>query len=65
MVTFDSFLNFVIPIIVLFGGLFLFYRALKEPIDTFFNLVKGAAGWTKGKVSGNPEEEDYLGLQYE
>lgn len=30
----------IILIVITIGGLFIFYKALKEPLDLFFDLIK-------------------------
>ena len=65
--TFDSTLNAVIPWIVGIIGLFLFYRALKEPLDHLGRLIKSAFSYIGGignRSSGDsriltPNELDY------
>ena len=46
---FDSFLNTVVPFLVVIVGFYLLYRPLKEPIDNFF-------GWIKGLFSGKDKD---------
>lgn len=58
MVTFDSFLNAVIPIVVVVVMLYLLYRPLKEPLSGLWNLIKKGFG----RVRGNKDEENMLNV---
>ena len=40
MATFDSMLNAIIPWVIGVIGIFLFYKALKEPLDKLGGLIK-------------------------
>jgi len=67
MGTLDDTINTVIPIIVLFVGLYLLYRPLSEPINKLLSMVKSGVLGIKGRVSKDGEEEPgELGeIQYE
>ena len=54
--TLDSILNFLIPFLVVFGGLMLFYKLLKEPLDKLFAWIKE---FFKGRGGGGSEDDIY------
>ena len=47
MVTFDSFLNWVIPPAIFIFFMFVLYNALKEPIDKGVGAIKSLIGYFK------------------
>jgi len=67
--TFDSFLNSVIPWLIAIIGIFILYRPLKEPVNELFGFIGRIIGWGKNKI--NPRDEEgtmtdiYKGIDYE
>lgn len=60
---FDSFINAIIPWVIIIFSIFLLYRPLKEPIDLMFSTIGNLFGWGKEKVSS--EDEFYKNITYE
>jgi len=46
----------IILTVIVIGGLFIFYKALKEPLDLFFGLIKRGIESLKDRVSGARED---------
>ena len=66
--SFDSFINAVIPWVVGITGIFLLYKPLKGPINELFGAIGKMVGWGKNKI--NPRDEEggvidiYKGIDY-
>jgi len=63
MASLESVLNTIIPWAIGILGVYLLYRPLKVPIDSFFRMIANSLRWTKSKVSGeqnNEFEHEYL-----
>ena len=58
---FDTFLDWTIPKVIFIVGMFLFYKALKEPLDKLGGIIKRGINY----ISGSPETEDYTTIEYE
>ena len=68
MADFDSFLNLVIPWIILVVGIYLLYRPLKEPLKPLFAGIGNFCGSMKRKITGEDNDrlyEDINTLEYE
>ncbi len=65
---FDSFLNAIIPWIIIVVFAFLLYKPLKEPISELFKLIREMIGWGKNKINPKDEEGEfsdvYKGIDY-
>ena len=66
--SFDGFINAIIPWIVVIVGIFLLYRPLKKPINELFSLIGRMVGWGKNKINPKDEEGEvtdiYKGIDY-
>jgi hypothetical protein len=67
MAILDSILNTLIPILVVVGGIFLFYRAAQKPIDQLIALIKRGISGIRSKVNRENELDlsVYPTIQYE
>jgi len=54
MTAFDSFLNFMVPILVVIAMLWILYKPFKKPIGALTN-------WIKGLIRGEEEAEQLEG----
>ena len=48
---------------IIIAGLFIFYKALKEPMDAFFSLIKKGIDYIKEQI-GNQQEDTHEEIVY-
>lgn len=58
MVSFDEFLDYTIPFLVVVIGGYLLYRPLREPLSGLVNGIKRLIGWGRDKTG-----EEIVGRQ--
>lgn len=54
----------VVVIIVIIGGIFIMYRALKEPIDAFFGLIGKAFNSLREKAADKKNSGGFETIEY-
>lgn len=59
-----NWIDTIIVGIVIFVGLWILYRALKEPIDLLFHWIGRGFGAARDKISGAGYEYGYNSISY-
>ena len=52
-----TWIDTIVIAIIIMGALFIFYRALKEPVDLMFGLIKKGLIAIKDMLSGGPAQQ--------